>query len=126
MLTIYSFIARFIPAASAATIEKLGSGSPGVDDMWSRIKSVFPHTDLGSGSVAFFTNYIQMFILGTIGAMAVVGYIMAGTKMVQGTEEGFGEGKKIITYTSLGLIAAICADGVIYYAITLLQRAAGG
>jgi hypothetical protein len=57
--------------------------------------------------------------------MAVVGYIVAGLKMVQGTEEGYGEGKKIIMYTTLGLVAAMCADAVIFYVVTLLQRAAG-
>jgi hypothetical protein len=119
-----SLIGHIVPKVFARNIETLGSGTPGIDQMWDMITSVFPHTDIGSDGLAFVLLKITDFILKTIGGLAVVMLIYGGIKMITGGEEGLGEGKKIIMYSLIGLIAAMVADAVVVYTQVIINAAA--
>ncbi len=123
-----TFLTGLLPIAHASSIEQLGSGSPGIDAMWAALQSNFPHTDVGSGGLALVALSITNFILRMIGALAVLIIIYAGIRMIisHGSEEGFTEAKKILTYTVLGLILVLCADAIVTYVMTVLMSAAGG
>ena len=126
MHSVFHFIGSLFPKAYAVTVDTIGRGAPGIDEMWANIRKVFPHTDLGKDGLAFIFLSIIHFILNTIGAVAVLAIIYAGIKMITGGEEGLGEAKKILMYSAGGLIAAICSNAVIAYACVLIQQAAGG
>jgi hypothetical protein len=126
-MTLFSLIAgSLVPAAHASSIEQLGAEAPGISDMWGMLKSIFPHTDLGGRGVNFILLAITDFILRTIGAVAVMAIIYGGIKMITSGEEGLGEAKKILQYAIGGLIAAICADAIVGFALTILKSASGG
>lgn len=117
-------ISLLAPSALAAGIEQIGSGAPGVDAMWSNIMTVFPFTSVGAGGVTFVTLKFTAIILSMISAVAVLCIVYAGIKMITaGSEEGFTEAKKIVMYTSAGLVAAMLADAVVMYVITILNQA---
>jgi hypothetical protein len=121
--TLLSFLA---PIASAAGVDQIGAGAPGIDEMWGTIRATFPFTDIGAGGVTFISMKIVAIILSTISAVAVIMIIYGGIKMiVSGSEEGFTEAKKLVMYTSAGLICAMLADGIVIYVITLLNQVAG-
>lgn len=126
-MTFLSFLLRLIvPVVSAEGLEQLGAGSPGISEMWDQIKATFPFTDVGAGGLNFVGLKIIHFVLMTSGGVAVLMILYAGFKMVvASSEEGFGEAKKILLYTSIGLVAISLGDVVIAYAISLLQQAAG-
>jgi hypothetical protein len=112
-----------LPAAQAKNIETLGVGAPGIAPMWQVIKATFPHTNVGAGGVTFLALKIIDFILKSIGALAVIMIIYAGIRMIAQGEEGLTEGKKIIMYAVIGLIAALCADAVVIFAQVLVSEA---
>ncbi len=114
-----------VPTAFASAIEQLGTGSPGIDGMWGMIKSVFPHTDKGSGGLAFVLLQVTNIMLQLIAGAAVLVLIYAGIRMVIGNDEGLGEAKKVIMYCLIGLIGALCADAVVLYTMTIIGSAAG-
>ncbi len=119
-------LALLAPVAHAAGVDTIGAGAPGVDEMWGMIRDTFPFTDIGAGGVTFVAMKITAIILSTISAIAVVMIIYGGIKMiVSGSEEGFTEAKKLVMYTSAGLICAMLADGIVIYVITLLNQVAG-
>ena len=94
--------------------------------MWGMIRSVFPHTGLGAYGFNFVMLAIINFILNTISALAVVMLIYGGIKLTTGSEDALGEAKKVVTYSILGLIAAMCADAIVLYAMYVIKAAAGG
>ncbi len=122
-----TILGLFIPKASAVTLDQIGSG-PGISDMWSQIKDVFPMSSEGANLPDTLFGKINTTILGLIAGVGVAMLIYAGVKMMSGggNEEGFNEAKKIATNVVIGLIAAMVADAVIVYAVTLLTAAAGG
>jgi hypothetical protein len=113
-----------ISTAYAENIERLGSGTPGIDQMWAIIRSIFPYTDMGGRGLTFAALKITDFILKSIGALAVVMIMYAGLQMIAYGEEGMQEAKKIVLYAVLGLIAAMVSDAVIIYAQVLILAAA--
>ncbi len=116
-----SFLA---PVANAAGIETIGSGAAGIDEMWSTIKSALPFTNIGAGGVTFVTLKATAIILSTLSAIAALSIVYGGIKMITtGTEEGFTEAKKLITYTAVGLVLAMLADAVVLYVIAVLNKA---
>ena len=124
MKSLFSLLASlFVPVAGATTIEKLGSNQPSIAAMWIVIKGTFPHTNVGSGGVAFLALKITDIILRTIGGLAVVVILWGALRIITQGEEGMTEGKKIIMYAAIGLIAAMCADAVVIYAKILVNAA---
>ncbi len=117
------FFSWLVPSVFARNVEDLGSGSPGIDVMWSEIMSVFPHTNIGANGLIFVILRIVQFILLSIGGLAVVMLIYAGIKIITGGENGLGEGKKIAMYAIGGIIAAMCADAIVVYAQVLILDA---
>ena len=124
LLATLGFLAS-VPHAVAANIEQLGSGSPGIDAMWSMIGSIFPYTNAGSGGLAMILIKIVDIILRLLGGLAVLMVIYAGIKVTTGGDEGLGEAKKILMYSAIGLIAAICADAVVIYVGYVVSGIAG-
>lgn len=120
-----SLVGSTVPVAHA-TIEQLGINSPGISDMWSQVRSVFPHTDLGAFGFNFVMLSVINFILNTISALAVVMIIYGGIKLTTGSEEALGEAKKVVTYALLGLVAAMTADAIVLYTMYVIKAAAGG
>ncbi len=114
-----------VPTVFASSIEQLGSGTPGIDAMWGMIKSVFPHTDKGSGGLTFILLQVTNIMLQLIAGAAVLVMIYAGIRMVIGNDEGLGEAKKVIMYCIIGLIGALCADAVVLYTMSIVGAAAG-
>lgn len=121
----FSFILSFLaPAAHAAGIDTLGAGAEGIDEMWSMIKSALPFSSIGAGGVTFVTLKATAIILSTLSAIAVLSIVYGGIKMITtGTEEGFTEAKKLITFTAVGLVLAMLADGIVLYVIAVLNKA---
>ncbi len=115
----------FLPQALAANIEQLGSGSPGIDAMWNMILSIFPYTNSGSAGLEMVLLKIVDIILKLIGGLAVTMVIYAGIKVMTGGDEGLGEAKKILMYSAIGLIAAMCADAVVIYVSYVVADIAG-
>ncbi len=115
----------FLPHAFAANIEQLGSGTPGIDAMWDMILSIFPYTNEGGGGLAIILLKIVDIILKLIGGLAVTMVIYAGIKVITGGDEGLGEAKKILMYSAIGLIAAMCADAVVIYVSIVVSGIAG-
>lgn len=118
-------IGRFVPKAFARNIEQLGSGSPGIDAMWAEIVSLFPYTSAGEDGVALILLKIVDIILRSIGGLAIVMIIYAGIRVMTGGDEGLGEAKKILMYSAIGLIAALCADAVVIYISIVVRGIAG-
>ncbi len=127
-MSLLPLLSGLVPAAHASAIEQLGSGTPGVDDMWSALKSTFPHTDVGAGGLQLVVLAIVNFILRSVGAVAVLIVIYAGIRIIisRGNEEGVTEAKKILTYTVVGLILVLCADAIVTYVLSVLTAAGGG
>ncbi len=127
MLSFALFILRLVtPVAHAAGIEQIGSGAPGIDQMWSTIRSTFPFTDVGAGGVSFLALKVTAFILSMLSAIAALMLVYGGLKMITaGSEEGFGEAKKILIYTAAGLVCAMLADAVVIYVISILEQSLG-
>ena len=126
LLPIIGSVLRFVltvPSALATNVETLGSGAPGIDEMWSMMKETFPHTDVGADGLSFVALRITDIILRTIGGLAVAMIMYGGIKMIAQSEEGFGEAKKIVLYAVMGLILAIVADAVVIYAQVLINAA---
>lgn len=117
-----------LPSARAAVIEQLGAGAAGIDNMWNEIKSFFPHTDMGSGGLAFVLLLFTNLILRFIGAVAVLMIMYGGIRMTMtiADENAHGEAKKIVLYSCLGLILAIGADAIVLYVMRLVWAAASG
>ena len=118
----------FLPKASAASIEQLGSGAPGVDDMWSQLKQTFPHTDMGSGGLMFVILMVSNFILRLIGGIAILMIVYGGIRMIMtvADENSQAGAKKIVMYACIGLVLTIAADAIVGYVMTIVQSAAGG
>lgn len=122
--TFLSTVASLIfPKALADNIKTLGSGAPGIDQMWGIVKNTFPHTDEGSNGVPFLALMVADFILKIIGALAVLMIIYGGLKMIFTAEEGLNEAKKILLYAVLGLIAALCAQAAVTFAMQVINAA---
>ena len=119
--------AQGLTRASASSIEQLGSGSPGIDTMWTELKGIFPHTDLGSGGLAFFVLLLTNLILRFIAGIAVLMIVYGGIKMMTtvADENAQSEAKKVVIFACLGLILAIGADAIVMYVMVLVQSAAG-
>ena len=123
---IHFLFSLLAPVASAAGVDQIGTGAPGVDEMWNAIRATFPFTDIGGGGVTFVAMKIVAILLSTISAVGVLMIIYGGVKMIaSGSEEGFTEAKKLVMYTSAGLICAMLADAIVIYVITLLNQVAG-
>ena len=112
----------------AAAIEQLGSGAPGIDAMWGELKGIFPHTDIGSGGLAFVVLMMTNFILRFIGGVAVLMIVYAGIRMIMSVadENAHTEAKKIVMFASIGLILAIGADAIVLYVMNVVRMAVGG
>ncbi|MBI2636210.1 hypothetical protein HYW84_02685 [Candidatus Peregrinibacteria bacterium] len=117
-----------LPRAGATALEQLGSGAPGIADMWMDLKSIFPHTDLGSQGLTFIVLMFTNIILRFIGGVAVIMIMYGGVRMIMtvADENAHGEAKKVVMYSCLGLILAIGADGIVMYVMRMVQLAAGG
>lgn len=123
MNIILRFLSALVPDAVAKNIEQLGSGDPAIASMWQSIKDIFPHTDVGEAGVAYIALKITDFILRTIGGLAVVMILWGAIRIITGGEEGVTEGKKIVMYSVMGLIAAMVADAIVIYAQVLVVAA---
>ena len=128
MIAFTSLLGTMIPRASAAVIEQLGQGAPGIDGMWDQLKQTFPHTDMGSGGLAFLLLMLTNMILRFIGGIAVLMIVYGGIRMIMTVydENSHGEAKKIVISACVGLILTMLADAVVMYVIYLLQMATGG
>ncbi len=117
-----------VPHARAAVIEQLGSGAPGIDNMWADLKSIFPHTDMGSQGLAWVILMATNLILRFIGGIAVLMILYGGIRMIMtvADENAHGEAKKIVLYSCLGLILTVGADGIVLYVMRLVEVASGG
>ena len=122
------FLSSFVGRAEAASIEQLGSGSPGIDAMWSQLKQTFPHTDLGSGGLNFIILMLTNIILRFIAGIAVLMIVYAGIRMIMtvADENAHSEAKKIVLYACLGLILTIGADAIVMYVLSVVQAATAG
>jgi hypothetical protein len=118
----------FTRVAHAANIEQLGSGSPGIDAMWADLKSIFPHTDYGSGGLGFAMLLATNIILRFIGGIAVLMIVYGGIRMMLtvNNESAHEDAKKIVIYALLGLVLVIATDAIVLYAMNLLKLATGG
>ena len=122
--TFFSLLASLVfPKALADNIKTLGSGAPGIDQMWAIVKNTFPHNEQGSNGVPFLALMVAQFILNIIGALAVLMIIYGGIKMIFTGEEGLNEAKKILLYAVLGLIAALCAQAAVTFAMQVINAA---
>ncbi|NOS66946.1 MAG: hypothetical protein HOO67_01100 [Candidatus Peribacteraceae bacterium] len=123
-----SIVGIIAPRAHAAAIEQLGSGAPGIDGMWQDLKSVFPHTDMGTQGLEFVLLMFTNIILRFIGGIAVLMIIYGGIRMIMtvGDENAHTEAHKIVMYACLGLILAIGADGIVMYVMSVVEAASGG
>ena len=127
MNAVIHLLSLLSPSAHATTIEKLGSNQPSIALMWTILKDyTFPHTNVGTHGVAFIAVKIFDFILRTIGGLAVIIILWGAIRIITGGEEGVTEGKKIVLYAVLGLIAALCADAATIYTCQLVWAASGG
>ena len=128
MITFISLIGLIIPRASAAVIEQLGSGAPGIDNMWGQLKQVFPHTDMGSGGFAFVILMVTNIILRFIGGIAVLMIVYGGIRMIMTVydEASHTEAKKIVISACVGLVLVVLSDAIVMYVVSVLQTASGG
>lgn len=128
MNTFISLIGTMVPRASAAVIEQLGQGAPGIDGMWNDLKQIFPHTDMGSGGLAFIVLMVTNIILRFIGGIAVLMIVYGGIRMIMTVydEASHTEAKKIVISACVGLILCILADAAVLYVVYLLEMATGG
>ncbi len=128
MTSLIALIGSLIPGASASAIEQLGSGSPGIDEMWGNLKQLFPHTDMGSGGLTFVTLMIANIILRFIGGIAVLIIVYGGIRMMMtvADENAQAESKKIIMYACIGLVLTIAADAIVLYVMNVVRLATGG
>lgn len=128
MTSLFSLIGSWVGSVSAASIEQLGSGAPGIDGMWGQLKQLFPHTDLGGEGLAFIVLMFINIILRFIGGIAVLMIVYAGIRMMMtvADENAHMEAKKIVLFAGLGLIFAIGADAIVMYVMTVVRAASGG
>ena len=128
MDTFLSLTGILIPRARAAVIEQLGSGAPGIDDMWAQLKQVFPHTDMGSQGLAFILLMITNLILRFIGGIAVLMIVYGGIRMIMTVydENSHAEAKKIVISSCVGLILVVATDAIILYVMGVVKLATGG
>lgn len=128
MVFIKSIFVIVMSRAHAAVIEQIGAGAPGIDNMWADLKSIFPHTDLGSQGLAFVILMFTNLILRFIGGIAILMIMYGGIRMIMtvADENAHGEAKKIVLYSCLGLILTIGADGIVMYVMRLVQLVSGG
>ena len=128
MLSIFSLVGLFVPPARASAIEQLGSGSPGIDQMWGGMKQLFPHTDMGSGGLQFVLLLATNLILRFIGGIAVLMIVYGGIRMIMtvADENAHGEAKKIVMYACMGLVLTIGADAIVMYVMNVTRLATGG
>jgi hypothetical protein len=121
MQLLRTLIGSVMERAHAGNIDQTGQGSPGIDEMWERIRMLFPHTDVGGNGLGFLLLRITDIILKSIGGIAVAMIIYGGIKIISGGDEGLGEGKKVVTYAVAGLICAMVADAVVIYTSVLIS-----
>lgn len=128
MHALLTLIGLTVSRAHAAVIEQLGSGSPGIDTMWGQLKQLFPHTDLGSGGLAFILLLITNIILRFIGGIAVLMIVYGGIRMIMtvADENAHTEARKIVLYAAAGLVLAIGADAIVLYVMSVVKLASGG
>ena len=128
MITFISLIGLIIPRASAAVIEQLGQGAPGIDNMWGQLKQTFPHTDMGSGGFAFVILMVTNIILRFIGGIAVLMIVYGGIRMIMTVydEASHTEAKKIVISACVGLVLVVLSDAIVMYVVSVLQTASGG
>ena len=128
MTGLLSLIGLLTPRVSAAVIEQLGTGAPGIDNMWGQFKQIFPHTDLGSQGLAFVILMVTNIILRFIGGIAVLMIIYGGIRMIMTVydENSHGEAKKIVLSACIGLVLTVLADAIVMYVISVVQLATGG
>ena len=128
MRVLSALLGSVIPRARAAVIERLGAGAPGINGMWADLKSMFPHTDMGTFGLNFVILMFTNLILRFIGSVAVLMIIYGGIRMTMtvADENAHGEAKKIVMYACLGLILTIGADGIVMYVMTVVRAASGG
>lgn len=128
MHTILSIVGTFITRAYASSLEQLGTGAPGIDNMWAELKSFFPHTDMGSQGLTYLLLIITNFILRFIGGVAVLLIVYGGIRMIMtvASETSHDEAKKIIQYAAIGLILTMGADAIVLYVMSVARMASGG
>jgi hypothetical protein len=110
--------------AQSINISDVGSSDPSVRAMWTSMKSLFPHTNLGSTALHFFALRIINFILLMIGSVAVAVIIYSAIRIIISRGENVDEPKKALMYAALGLALAVVADIVIAFAIMVITAAA--
>ena len=127
-MTLLRLLAGTVSRAHASSLEQLGTGAPGIDAMWADLKSIFPHTDYGSGGLLFVVMMFTNLILRFIGGVAVLTIVYGGIRMIMtvADENAHSEAKKIVMYACLGLVLTIGADGIVMYVLYLVGTASGG
>lgn len=111
-----------IPVASAQNLQNVGSANPGVAGMWARICSTLPFCGLGTGATDYFALRILDFLFSIIVVLAIGVLIYAGIRMIvsQGDESAMEEAKKIVIYALGGLVAALIAEALLTYIMSVV------
>ena len=128
MRTLLSLLGLAVSRAHASTIEQLGAGMPGIDQMWRELKQFFPFTDLGSRGLAFIVLRMINIVLRFIGGIGVLMIVYGGIRMIMTvqSEENATQARNIVLYACIGLILTILADAVVLYVLSVVKLATGG
>lgn len=116
MIRLFSFVGSLVVTrVMAGALDTAGRGAPGVDSMWSTIRSQFLSGMRPLDAVEYFTGRVTLFAFSIIGALGVGLIMYAGIKMMIGGEEGIADAKKIIQYALIGLALAMVSGVAIAF-----------
>lgn len=127
---LFSLLHDWLIPSALADVSQLGASDPAVRDMWSILKSTFPHTDWGCHAPFYLMmNYVAPFVLSLIGGTAICSIVYAGIKIITaGGDDGkISEAKTIIMYSLIGVVLAILADSImLYFSSVIIPMIFGG
>ncbi len=118
-----------VTPAFAETLDRIGSADGSVAQMWTEIKTLFPHTSWGDDAPLLLLFKVASFVAGLIGAVAVAVLVYAGFVLTSsaGDDSKLGEAKNMAKYAIIGVICAMVAETVVVYTCAfIIPLLAGG
>ena len=115
-----------VPVAHATTtLDQAFGSNMGLGQMWSQMKAWFPHSGSAGNLVSDLAGNIYTIFQETLGWVAAALLAYAGLRLSFGgvNEEGVSAWKSVLKNVLIGLIAAMVAEALLGFLVTLYEQA---
>lgn len=133
MTLLFRLLPALLPAAHAITLQDIGTQvggggqAPGIAEMWTTISALFPFSFGAALTPVEIFGRINALVLTAIASVAVVLLGFAAVRITTSgfDEQGIAQAKTIAKNVVIGLLAAMVADAVVVWVVSLIGAVAG-